>query len=114
MINPFEPIQAAIWNTVTLTFGYAATWVPLSGLPPQTGMVLLKQPTQKEADEHNYSFTPFTYLLEFPAHTFPGLPDLVRQSSREVINVNGINYYARQIRATYDGLTIICICDMQP
>lgn len=105
MSNLFDGLQKMMFNVVTNTMGYNATWQPAMGGTAKTGRVLLKEPTGRYEVVDGVEYTPFNYMMEYQKGVFDGLIDAIRDSYDETVNINGIAYYVRKVEAVYDGKT---------
>lgn len=69
-------------------------WHPSDGGPPRTNMVGLRSPDDTVLD--NLSLSSET-TISYPAVIFAGL------SPREIVEVDGVRFQVREVRATGDG-----------
>jgi hypothetical protein len=86
--------------------GYDAVWIPSDGSYPlgYTARVLFKDPdSDKKLAGTTYSS--FNYYMEYRQGFFPGLKALVDATSTEQVNINGLNYYIREVSTKADGKT---------
>lgn len=108
--NIFDNLQAGMFDVVTNTMGYDATWTPSAGGSQQTARVLLKKPTEKRSYENEtIDFEPNAYMVEYKEGDFPTLKSIVdaigSATSAEVMNVDGIDYYVKSLPQKWDGKT---------
>lgn len=83
--------------------GYDASWTPYEE-PTQVGRVLFKDPTEMH-ELSGVEYNPVGYMMEYRRGVFDGLFESVRAQNTEQVVVNGIAYYVRDIKASYDGKT---------
>jgi len=94
-----------MFDTVTTTMGYTATWSPLAGGDDLTGAVLYKGPTEKEKLA-NADYDPDKLTLEYKDGLFPGLKEAADASPREVITIDGVgDFFIKSVTRLWDGKT---------
>jgi hypothetical protein len=104
MANIFDKMQDSAFDIVTNTMGYDATWIPSSGGGPFTARVLFKDPTEIH-EISGVEYNPHGFMMEYRGPHLPGLFEAVRDSQIEEVEVNGIEYYVRDVKAMHDGRT---------
>lgn len=106
MSNLFDEIRDTLFDIVTNTIGYDATWIPSDGSNPlgYKARVLFKYP---EADRKlsGATYSSFNYEMEYRRDFFHGLKLSVNHTNTEVITVDGKNYYCRNVDVLADGNT---------
>lgn len=107
MANLFDGLQDTMFNTVTKTFGYQATWQPSSG-DLQLADVLYKDATQT-AKLLDQEYDPRNCMIEYKESDFVGLKSLVDASHEIKIKVNELDYGVMKITSKYDGKTMIAL-----
>lgn len=103
-MNPFDALQNNSFDIITNTMGYDATWTPSGDTEAQTGRVLFKDPTEMH-ELSGVEYNPVGYMMEYRRGVFEGLFESVRVQVTEQVTVEGIAYYVRDIKASYDGKT---------
>jgi hypothetical protein len=104
MPSPFDGLAARVTSTVARVMGYPATWSPTGGGADCSGRVLFKSPTeQQKLDKVPYD--PEHPTAELVPADFPGLYEVSRAGSREVLVIDGHRYGVRTVRALHDGGT---------
>lgn len=113
-MNPFDALQESSFDIITNTMGYDATWLPYEGGAQQTGRVLFKDPTEVH-ELSGVEYSPVGYMMEYRRGVFNGLFEAVRKQILEQVTIDGIAYYVRDIKSSYDGKTYRAMLDkVQP
>jgi hypothetical protein len=115
MSNPFDSLQGAMFNTVTGTMGYDATWLPSSGGEQQMAKVLYNGPTEKEK-LFDANYDPDKRMLEYKDGSFPGLFELVRTNDilEEITIVDIGTFYVKSVKKKWDGKTYEAQIEYKP
>jgi hypothetical protein len=112
MSNVFDALQNNSFDIITQTMGYDATWTPLVGGAQVTARVLFKDPTEMH-ELGMVEYSPVGYMMEYRRGTFDGLFESTRNGYTEEVSVNGIAYYVRDIKSSYDGKTYRAKLDLK-
>lgn len=113
-MNPFDAIQAAAFDVVTNTFGYAAKWTPSDGSAEKTAQVLYKDATEKQGLS-DQDFEVERYKMEYKNGDFPELKNLVDTADTiEKVSIETqkdiwLEFMVRRIERKFDGKTFIAI-----
>lgn len=109
-MNIFDGAKRVMFDTVTNTMGYTASWTPSDNSgPTQIGKVLYKGPTEKEKLlDANYD--PDKLTIEYKDSVFIGLKEAVDSSNSEMIRLSGlaeseVEFVVRSVRRIFDGHT---------
>lgn len=110
----FESLQRAVFNTARRTFGFDASWTPVGGGDPHEAKVLFSNPT--EAVQHlGIEWNAETWYMEYYLDDFPGLKASVdARSNKEVIEIEGQEYYVRTVEKKHDGKTYLATLKIKP
>ena len=103
---PFTRLQNTVFDIVTKTMGYDASWLPVGSVDgglPITGKVTFKDP-HSDRELSGFAFTPKTHIAEWKSGDFLGL-ETAFSVGDEQMTVNGITYSVVNVKALYDGLT---------
>lgn len=103
-MNPFDNLQAVVFDAVNTLFGQDASWVPSAGGATVTGKMLFQEPSV-EMTIARADFMPPGPSAEFYATEFPGLLEAVKAGSDEHIVISGVSYYVVTVDALADGKT---------
>lgn len=104
MSNIFDSLQQKAFGVVAAQIGYDAEWVPSQGGARQSARVLFKDPTEMH-ELAGVEYNPLGYLMEYYADSFIGLFESVRSSNIEEVEINGKEYYVRDVKSAADGRT---------
>lgn len=100
-MNIFDSLQNTMFNTVTKTMGYDATWNLL------TARVLFKGPTEKEKLK-DADYDPDKLEMEYKAGDFVGLYTLLENNEMQTVTIIGIgNFTVKSVAKKFDGKTFI-------
>jgi hypothetical protein len=112
--NPFDLLESTLFDVVTATMGYDATWLPsVGGLPVLSGRVLFGSPSQgHKIVLQDVDYLPEKWYMEYKRGVFDGLKEAVDANRDEMVNINGNSFYIRQITTKYDGDTFVAL--LQP
>ena len=116
MSNIFDGLQDNMFNVVTNTMGYDATWTPVApNSTLQTARVLYNKPTEKRTLEE-YQYNPNIHIMEYKKGDFEGLFESCRSNEMEtvIIDIRGVStsFYVQEIKAAWDGNNFIA--QLQP
>lgn len=108
-MNLFDNLQITLFNTVTGTMGYTATWLPTAGGEQQTATVLYKGPTEKEKLA-GVEFDPEGLKMEYQFGDFVGLKEAAGRTNREKVQIYGVagttlECYVTNVNELWDGKT---------
>lgn len=113
-MNPFDTIQAAAFDVVTNTFGYAAKWAPSNDSAVQTAKVLYKDATENHGlSDQDYDLE--RYKMEYKSGDFVQLKGLVDAAGTnekvQIETVEGVwlEFMVRRIERKFDGKTFVAI-----
>lgn len=106
MPNLFDGLQKSTFAVVTNTMGYSASWTPGAGGAAQTATVLFKDASET-AKLLQIEYDPNRAMMEYYNTDFIGLKASVNAKNDEIVIVNGISYGVNEIRAEFDGKTIV-------
>jgi len=96
-----------MFNTVTKTMGYAATWVPSAGGAAITATVLYNGPTEKEK-LLSADYNPEKLTIEYKVDDLTGLRESVDAGNIETITVTQFGDFSiKSALPHWDGKTII-------
>lgn len=103
-MNLFDSLQDNMFDTVTNTMGYDATWQPSGGGTAKSAKVLYKGPTQKE-ELLSVRYDPDALQMEYKAGVFDGLKEAVDSNSMsETVTISGIGtFWVRKVQKLFDG-----------
>lgn len=111
-MNPFDTIQAAAFDVVTNTFGYAAKWTPSGSAVEQTAKVLYKDATENHGlSDQDYDVE--RYKMEFKSGDFVELKkvidtaDTIEKVYIEIEKDTWLEFMVRHIERKFDGKTFI-------
>lgn len=107
-MNIFDRLQPRMFDVVTSTMGYDATWQPLAGGAVQSAKVLFKSPTEiykiiKKEELVDLRYNPEEPVCEWKHGDLSGLYESVRQGNLERIEIDGVLYFVRVCHALVDG-----------
>jgi len=100
---PFTALQSKVFDIVSSTMGYDASWQPVDGGSVVTGRVCFKDP-HNDLELSGFPFTPRTQIAEWKAGDFAGL-ETAFNSGSEQMTVNGVTYAVVHVKALWDGKT---------
>lgn len=113
-MNPFDTIQAAAFDVVSSTFGYAAKWTPSGSAVEQTAQVLYKDATENHGlSDQDYDVE--RYKMEYKNGDFSGLKqavdtaDSIERVFIETIKDTWLEFMVMRIERKFDGKTFIAI-----
>lgn len=111
-MNIFDNIQDSVFDTITTTFGYQATWIPADGSAQQSAKVLYKDATEKHGMS-NIDIDVERYLMEYKAGDFVGLKKSVDQLENEVVRIQikqqVLEFSVKAVDTKFDGKTLVAI-----
>jgi len=101
-------MQNRVFDVVTTTFGYDATWTPSLGGSLVSGRVNYRRPNEKDILTNGMEYMPFVFFMEYRDGVFDGLQNAVRESKTtpEQVVIEGVSHYIRSIHRVYDGKTL--------
>jgi len=100
-MNIFDGLQNTMFDTVTNTMGYDATWGIL------TARVLFTGPTEKEKLKQA-DFDPDKLEMEYKAGDFGGLNELLDNNEMQTVTIDGIGEFTvKSVSKKFDGKTFI-------
>lgn len=116
MLNPFDGLSMNVFDIVTQTMGYDASWSPSSGGAEQTGQVLFSKPTQ-HIEKYQYrdkygeiEYDPNQYRMEYKEPIFTGLKAAVDENENEIVEIDGIgSFIVMKVLQVWDGRTYIAM-----
>ena len=105
-MNIFDSLQSSLFDVVTTTMGYTASWTGTAeGSIEITGPVLYKGPTEKDKLA-GVDYDPDMLMFEYKAGNFPGLADAVDESPFETLVITDIGEFViKSISRLADGKT---------
>jgi len=107
MPNIFDAMQETLFNTVTSTMGYSATWAPDAGGAVITATVLYNGPTEKEK-LLDANYTPDKLTMEYKVQDFEGLKQSIDSGKTENITIDPFGEFnIKSIQLKWDGKTVI-------
>lgn len=110
--TPFEAMQQSAFDVITGTMGFAATWAPDGGGDEESATVLFQNPTE-EMKIAGVDYDPGAWRMEYYLGDLPGLETAANaRASKEVIVIEGTEYYVRKVHRKFDGKTFIA--ELQP
>lgn len=102
-MNLFDNLQSAMFDTVTATMGYNATWIPAAGGQSQTKEVLYNGPTEKEK-LFDANYDPEKLNMEYKEGVFTGLKESVDSGTTETVTIENIGTFkVRGVKKLFDG-----------
>ena len=106
-MNLFDNLQNTMFNAVTSTMGYDATWSASDGSGDQTARILFTGPTEIEKLK-GADFDPEKLEMEYKKGDFAGLKELTDNNEMEKVTIAGIGYFrVKSVLKKYDGKTFI-------
>lgn len=115
MPSRFDQHRLSLIARVNNLMGYAAIWAYVNDdgqTVTNNATVLFKDPTHEKDFSGIVSYDPLSILMEFRIEDFVGLREKVNAAaSDERVNVDGVNYYVRQVNQKYDGKTMIAVLE---
>lgn len=105
-MNLFDGVQQNAFAIVTNTMGYSASWTPAAGGAVQTAIVLFKDASET-AKLLQIEYDPRRAMMEYFITDFVGLKESVNIKTDEFVTVNGIRYGVNEVKADFDGKTIV-------
>lgn len=107
MSNIFDGIQQTAFGIVANTMGYTASWTPAAGgSATQTATVLFKDASET-CKLLQIEYDPRRAMMEYFVTGLIGLKTSVNNKVNEIVTVNGISYGVNEVKAAFDGQTII-------
>lgn len=109
----FDNIQKATFNKTLDVFGDKAVWMSSATGEEFVSLVHFKDPNDPYFIERipkespKYEYRPYNYSFEYYEDKFPGLKASVESGVIEKVSVKGFNLGIREIRAKYDGKTMV-------
>jgi len=106
MSKKFDRFARAAFKTVTKEHGteVPAIWTPSDGSEPHSGSVLFNDPTALFTIDQ-VAFEETDAWMEYYEGAFPGLAELAVGEPREIVEVEGAEYYVSMVKRLYDGKT---------
>jgi hypothetical protein len=106
MPNLFDGLAQTTFGIVAKTMGYEVSWLPLAGGAAQTATVLFKDASET-AKLLQVDYDPQRAMMEYFDADLVGLKASVDAKNDEIVIVNGISYGVNEIRADFDGKTMV-------
>lgn len=116
MSNLFDPMQDAVFNTVTATFGDIAKWTPSTGGETFSASVLYKDPSAKYGIGES-EFEVEEYFMEYKLGDLPGLKEAVNSGRLESLTITNrigsLDFFVRKCTKQVDGKTIFALLNIK-